>query len=109
MFQRPSPEPAKSRRHSKLVKFNPMIGKPAGDRIIIKHGPTHAAHTAHGNEVGLPGLEIAKTFRERMLELGGGAALSLRRQVTEIVLVENHSPVLEPEMPLDLRVGRVRN
>ena len=84
-----------------------MIRKLASERILIENRPAHATHATYGYKVSLPGIQTSKALLEAVLELAGHVAFPLGSHVAKIVLVENHTPVLEAEVAFYFRISGI--
>src|SRR2546423_1549103 len=91
-----------------LVQRDPVVREPLVDWVLVADGPAHAAHLADRDEVRLPDVVAAEGLFGEFVELRTCFRVGRRRallHVAEVVLVKNHSVVLEAEPSRKLRVG----
>ena len=88
------------------MKFDPMIGKLLGYRILVKDRPTHAAHIADADEIRLPVLKAAETLFDCALKIIRRRA-AVGRKIAEVILVQHHAAIFKTEMALKFGICRV--
>ena len=97
-----------TRHVARLMKRNPVIGESPISGILVTDGPTNPAHLANTHKIRLPDVVAAEALCCGTEETRGSfrVARTALFHVAEIVFVQDHAVVFEPQAAREFGVSR---